>query len=121
MLKPAFDGDGYLKVALGRSNQRKVHLLVALAFIPNPTQLPEIDHEDTDKANCHYLNLRWCTHAQNGAYRHAKTHKACTTKFTPEQKAQIRAAVLSGKPILHVAREFNVSRAHARRIAAFPA
>lgn len=42
-----------------------IHRLVALAFIPNPMQWPEINHIDGNKANNNANNLEWCTHKEN--------------------------------------------------------
>lgn len=42
-----------------------VHRLVAFAYIPNPLNLPEINHKDSDKSNNSIHNLEWCTHQQN--------------------------------------------------------
>lgn len=66
VLKPC--GAPYLHVGLsrlGETTQRRVHRLVAEAFLPNPDGLPCIDHIDCDKTNNRADNLRWCTHAQN--------------------------------------------------------
>lgn len=61
--------DGYLKVTLRNDkNERKgfsVHRLVALCFIKNLKNLPEVNHKDGIKSNCKYKNLEWCTHADN--------------------------------------------------------
>lgn len=121
VLAPQEDGDGYLHVALGRGNTTKVHKLVAKVFIPNPDDLPEVDHEDTDKKNCRAGNLRWCTKRQNSAYRHGNSYVTCTQKFDAETRAKIAAAVAAGTPIQHVAKAFGVSRAHARRLGGAPA
>ncbi len=110
------DGCGYPKTGLGRGNQFKIHRLVALAFIPNPENLPEIDHIDTDKANCRVDNLRWCSHRDNSVHRHEKTYKTCTPKFTPEQKAAVIDAVKGGLAIMHAATKFGMSRSHVRRL-----
>lgn len=59
---------GYCDVSLyinGKRHHRKVHRLVAEAFIPNPNNLPEVDHIDTNKDNNCVENLRWCTHQEN--------------------------------------------------------
>lgn len=46
----------------------KVHRLVANAFIPNPLNLPHINHKDEDKANSCMDNLEWCTAKYNHNY-----------------------------------------------------
>jgi hypothetical protein len=42
-----------------------VHRLVALTFIENPNNLPEVNHKDCDKFNNNVYNLEWCTHQYN--------------------------------------------------------
>ena len=61
--------NGYLYVNLNGSNgkmiTRRVHRLVAIAFIPNPENLPVVMHIDNDKANPVVTNLKWGTHQEN--------------------------------------------------------
>ncbi len=62
------DHDGYYIVSLHNNWKRKtfrVHRLVALTFIPNPENKPQIDHIDNDRINNNENNLRWCTHSEN--------------------------------------------------------
>lgn len=43
----------------------RIHREVAKAFIPNPNNLPEINHKDLDKKNNNTWNLEWCTRKEN--------------------------------------------------------
>lgn len=72
--KPSIDKDGYKQVSLsknGKYTTYKVHRLVALTFIPNPNNLPVINHIDGNKQNNRVDNLEWCTRSENDlhAYR----------------------------------------------------
>lgn len=61
--------NGYLTVCLykrGKGNYRYlVHRMVAECYIPNPNNLPEVNHKDLNKENCAAYNLEWCTHSEN--------------------------------------------------------
>lgn len=52
-------------VSLGRNNKRYVHRLVAEAFLPNPNNLPEVDHKNTNGLDNSVNNLKWCSHEEN--------------------------------------------------------
>lgn len=59
---------GYLLVNRSINKKHKsfkVHRLVATAFIPNPNNLPMINHKDGNKQNNHVSNLEWCTSSEN--------------------------------------------------------
>ena len=61
----------YLTVGLhdgGSYRCVRVHRLVAEAFIPNPDNLPEVNHKDEDKSNNKVDNLEWCDRAYNMNY-----------------------------------------------------
>lgn len=63
--------DGYVYVCLTKNNKGKtvkVHRLVAKAFIPNPNNLPQVNHKDEDKTNNCVDNLEWCTSLYNNNY-----------------------------------------------------
>lgn len=64
VLKPYLCGNGYLYVNIYGQNKR-VHRLVAQAFIPNPENLPVVHHIDGNKLNNNRKNLTWTTQQQN--------------------------------------------------------
>ena len=67
-LKPVADGKGYLFVRLcknGISKPYKVHRLVAEAYLPNPENLPQVDHIDGNKMHNFLNNLQWITNRDN--------------------------------------------------------
>lgn len=68
ILKSSLDSDGYKQVVLSKNNIQKtikVHRLVALAFIDNPDNLPQINHLDGDKSNNKTDNLEWISISDN--------------------------------------------------------
>ena len=71
ILKPGSDKDGYLIVGLCKNGEKKnllVHRLVAKTFIPNPDNLPEVNHKDEDKTNNKVSNLEFCDSKYNNNY-----------------------------------------------------
>lgn len=67
-LKPYDDGSGYLRVKLDGCNCR-LHILIAKAFIPNPDNLPIVNHKRGKKHDCRASQLEWVTQSEN--IRHA--------------------------------------------------
>ena len=67
-LKPWDNQKGYLIVKLfkdGKGKNYKIHRLVAEAYIPNPDNLPQVDHIDNDKTHNYVNNLQWITNRDN--------------------------------------------------------
>lgn len=68
VLKTIKDKNGYENVALYKNKKAKVckvHRLVAIAFIPNPENKPEVDHINTITNDNMVENLRWVTRSEN--------------------------------------------------------
>lgn len=69
VLKPYISSNGYAFVKAGRiSKHLAIHRLVAKAFIPNPNNLPCVNHKDENKQNNIIENLEWCDHSYNALY-----------------------------------------------------
>jgi len=68
LLTPTINSSGYMKVELYKNKISKiyyVHRLVALTFIPNPTNKPQVNHKDGNKLNNSLNNLEWVTRSEN--------------------------------------------------------
>lgn len=68
ILKEQVDNKGYLRARMTIERERisiKVHREVAKAFIPNPDNLPQVNHKDGNKQNNRVDNLEWCTSKEN--------------------------------------------------------
>ena len=76
-------GTGYPVVSLGSNNNFKsmlVHRLVAQAFIPNPDNLPCVNHKDETRNNNDVRNLEWCTQKYNCNYGTARQRNSLHNK-----------------------------------------
>lgn len=68
VLKGRKDKYGYIQVGLykqGAASKKKIHRLVAEAFISNPENKPEVNHIDEDKTNNIISNIEWVTPKEN--------------------------------------------------------
>lgn len=72
IIKASENSCGYMKITLiaknGKKKEERIHRLVAIAFIPNPNNYPQVNHKDEDKTNNCVENLEWCTARYNTLY-----------------------------------------------------
>ena len=68
-LKTYYDGKRYPYISVymgeGKSKKINIHRLVAHLYIPNPENLPQVNHKDGDHTNNTVTNLEWCTVSYN--------------------------------------------------------
>lgn len=86
-IKQRANEDGYMVVTTGKTGHRRlasVHRMVAEAFVPNPSSLPEVNHIDCDRTNNCAENLEWCTHIENIYHSIKMGNHICTTDMSGE-------------------------------------
>ena len=95
-MKPYKEKTGYLTVNLNKKKYY-LHRVIAAAWVENPLNLPEVNHNDGNKENNSTANLLWTTHQQNieHAYRVLKVHlsEKNIAKFQRRKKRNSLVAV----------------------------
>ena len=72
VLKQYQEHGGYMRVKFKVNGETKsilVHRMVAICYIPNPDNLPQVNHKDNDPTNNVVSNLEWCTSQYNSDYK----------------------------------------------------
>jgi hypothetical protein len=91
--------DWYFGVTLYKDGKRyckKVHRLIAEAFIPNLGNKPCVNHKDGNKQNNHVYNLEWCTKSEN------EKHKYDVLGHTPNTKGKFGKDAVRSKAVLQL-------------------
>jgi len=113
------DKAGYLKVGLYKGYKgitTTVHRLVALTFLPNPENKPQVNHKNGKKWDNRVENLEWCTMAENRQHAFAtglqsqKGEKNTQAKLTLEKAVEIRERHAKGERIYLLVKEYGVSQ-----------
>lgn len=95
IMKQVKNRNGYLQVGLcknGKMILKSVHRLVAVAFIPNPNNYPQVNHINENKEDNRVDNLEWCTRKYNTNY--GTRNERISSKLTNHEK--------KSKPVLCV-------------------
>ena len=127
ILKPNDNGNGYLRVNLyanGKRKKRKVHRLVAEAFLGPRPEGHEVNHKDGIKSHNKATNLEWVTSAENQAHASSLGLKACgeqngSSKLTTAQVIEMRRLHALGQTHRKLGNLFGLHHSTVGRIVRF--
>lgn len=109
VLKQRDNGRGYLIVNIpinGKQVTKKVHRLVAQTFIPNPEELPQVNHKNCVRDDDRVINLEWCDGSYNQKYR--EKYGVSQTEAAGHPLFAIKLVTLE---VLHFSSQHEASRA----------
>ena len=103
LMKLRIEKQGYLRVQLSKNNYRikySVHRLVAITFLPNLKNKPEVNHIDNNRINNEVNNLEWVTQKENQQHsvhqdRHSRGERHGNSKLTDKAVREIRKSKLT--------------------------
>lgn len=110
------DKDGYCTVNLnyaGKKQNFKVHRLVAICFILNPKNLPQVNHRFGNKEDNRATMLEWCTNKENSLHLHRQLEDY---EGRLERMHNILHDYKMGARQVDLCREYNVSATYIHRI-----
>lgn len=120
-LKPLRDTNGYLMVNLhkdGKQYSKRIHRLVAEAFINNPNNYDQINHIDENKENNNVNNLEWCTVSYNNNY--GTHYEKCVNALKTAKRATKQVQCVETKQIFSSITEasnyYNMSRQNLHQV-----
>lgn len=112
-LKPKIDRYGYKAVTLsvnGKHYHRTVHRLVAQAFIPNPDNLPTVNHINEDKTDNRVCNLEWVSIADNDNHGTRNERMADTKCRLPVEQVSEDGVIAVYKGVKDASRKTGINR-----------
>lgn len=113
ILKPKIDRYGYETVVLslhGRRHYRTIHRLVAQAFLPNPLNIPTVNHINEVKTDNRAINLEWMSIADNDNYGHRNEKMAHTKSKRPVTRIAPDGTITRYKGVKDASRNTRINR-----------
>ena len=112
--KTRLNSKGYVRANLKKDGKRydfTIHRLVAIAFIPNPLNKPQVNHINGVKTDNRVENLEWCTNSEN--IIHSVKMRLVETKLNDLEAIEIYNSNLSQRKLAEV---YNISASIVWRI-----
>lgn len=122
-IKPSLNKKGYPQICLKNQKSKTVHRIVAETFIPNPNNLPQVNHKDGNKTNNKSENLEWASASENidhavktGLFDDISEKVSIAQKgegnssavLTEKSVLKIYDLIIAGVGVCQIARQFKV-------------
>jgi len=116
--KPTKGNGGYWSINLsknGKSSFCLLHRIVAITFLPNPENKPQVNHINADKKDNTVNNLEWVTSKENNIHSVTKGNgtkgtQVWTAKLSEKDVIKIKNRLKQGETLVILAKEFNVCK-----------
>lgn len=117
--------DGYAQVVLSENKVRKttrIHILVAQAFLPNPLDLPQVNHGDSNRLNNRLWNLEWVTakynvqHSYDSGFNSNEGELHPRAVLTDDLVREIRAMYGAGTRVVNISKTLGLNRSTVSKV-----